>query len=172
MRVFGFDGPERERWIDLMAALLPHFQAAGVSVSAAIEMPEDFDLDRPGKDSAEHRRVGASEVVLASEERWAIMADQASPPKVPAEELLQRLAPVDLVLLGGFADGGHDRLVMLGEEAPRPEARDKRIVALVALVAGSQETGGNAGPLPVFTLDDSAAIATFILDHSGLPSVS
>ena len=84
MRVFGIDGNAPERWIDLMAALLPHFQAAGVRVSAAIEMSEDFDLDRPGKDSAEHRRVGANEVVLASQERWAIMADQASPPKVPA----------------------------------------------------------------------------------------
>lgn len=165
MQVFGFDGPEPEHWVALMAALLPHFQAAGLRVSAAVEMPEDFDLDRPGKDSAEHRRVGASEVVLASEERWAIMADEASPPGRPAGTFLRRLAAVDLVLLAGFSKGDHDRIAILGDEAAGSGAPDKRTVAFVS---DAQDPGSTRSGLPVFRHDDDAAISAFILSHGGL----
>src|ERR1700693_1484164 len=61
----------------------------------------DFDIDKPGKDSYEHRRAGATEVLVTSANRWALLHELRGAPEPDLGELLAKLAPVDVVLCEG-----------------------------------------------------------------------
>jgi hypothetical protein len=73
---------ERRRQDDPLAKLIPEFNRRGLSVSTVKHAHHAFEIDRPGKDSFEHRRAGASEVLIASARRWALVRElrgQAEP---------------------------------------------------------------------------------------------
>ena len=79
------------------------------------------DLDQPGKDSFRHREAGAHEVVLVGDARWALLHERRSRPAAggPGQdelaEVLRRLAPVDLVLVEGFARTPGPRIEVVRE---------------------------------------------------------
>ena len=76
MRLFGLAGWKRSGKTELMTRLLPVLGGHGLRVSAIKEARHDFDIDKPGKDSFLHRVAGASEVMLASGRRWALMRER------------------------------------------------------------------------------------------------
>ena len=73
MRVFGLAGWSGSGKTTLMVNLLPEIIARGITVSTVKHAHHEFDIDRPGKDSYEHRRAGATEVMISSANRWALM---------------------------------------------------------------------------------------------------
>jgi molybdopterin-guanine dinucleotide biosynthesis protein MobB len=62
---------------------------------------DDFDIDESGKDSFQHRALGANEVVVASTDRLALVGELCGAPEPPLADLLHMLTPVDLVLIEG-----------------------------------------------------------------------
>jgi molybdopterin-guanine dinucleotide biosynthesis adapter protein len=85
----------------LLTAMLPLLRARGLTVSTVKHTHHGFDMDRSGKDTFRHREAGAHEVLVASGARWALLHEVAGPePSLP--ELLQRMDPVDLVLVEGY----------------------------------------------------------------------
>src|SRR5689334_13967214 len=68
----------------LLARLIPHLTAQGLRVSVIKHAHHDFDVDVPGKDSWIHRQSGATEVMVSSSRRWALMHELrgASEPKL------------------------------------------------------------------------------------------
>lgn len=100
-RVLGIVGSSGAGKTTLIVALLPLLRARGLSVSTVKHAHHGFDIDRPGKDSHRHREAGAHEVLVASTQRWILMHENpGSEPDL--DTLLNRLAPVDLVLVEGF----------------------------------------------------------------------
>jgi molybdopterin-guanine dinucleotide biosynthesis protein B len=90
----------------LIAALTPEFQTLGYRVGVVKHARHGFDIDRPGKDTYRFREAGAVQVMVASNERWALMGefpDRWADP--PLGELVARFDPreVDLLLVEGFA---------------------------------------------------------------------
>jgi molybdopterin-guanine dinucleotide biosynthesis protein B len=86
----------------LIVRLLGHFTARGLSVSTVKHTHHHaVDIDRPGKDSFLHRAAGAREVLLASDDRWALMRET---PRGPwsIDALIARMEPVELLLVEGF----------------------------------------------------------------------
>ena len=75
MKLFGLAGWSGSGKTTLMKALLPELIGRGVTVSTVKHAHHSFDVDQPGKDSYEHRRAGASEVMVASAHRWALMRE-------------------------------------------------------------------------------------------------
>ena len=165
MRVFGFAGWKHSGKSELMCRLLPALIARGVSVSAIKEAPHDYDVDKPGKDSFQHRLAGAEEVMLASSHRWALMRERRGVDSMPClAEILDRMTPVDLVLIDGFRQEPHAKLEVrrAADRQPLLAAGDPTIVA----VASDRLQDGLA--VPQLDLADTAAIADFILRHCGL----
>ena len=108
MQLFGLAGWKRSGKTELMTRLLPVFGGYGLRVSAIKEARRDFDIDQPGKDSFLHRVAGAAEVMLASSHRWALMQERRGRVDDPRlAEILDRLTPVDLVLVEGFRHQVH-----------------------------------------------------------------
>ncbi len=119
MKILGIIGWSGSGKTTLIEALLPQLIAAGLSVSTVKHAHKGFDLDRPGKDSHRHRLAGAREVLVASETRWALLHEHAGA-EPPLPSLLERLEPVDLVLVEGFKTHPFPKLEVYRPDHGRP----------------------------------------------------
>src|SRR5437667_1798461 len=99
MRIFGLAGWSGSGKTTLMTALIPEFLSRGLTVSTVKHAHHAFDIDQPGKDSWRHRQAGAQEVMIASDQRWALMHELHGAAEPALEELLRQMSPVDLVLV-------------------------------------------------------------------------
>jgi len=137
VKVLGFVGWSGSGKTTLLAALIPLFQARGLTVSTVKHAHHGFDMDRPGKDSYRHREAGATEVLVAGGARWALLHEVAGPaPSLPA--LLARMAPVDLVLVEGFKTHPYPKIEIyrpaLGKPPIWPDRPDVVAVATDAVI--------------------------------------
>jgi molybdopterin-guanine dinucleotide biosynthesis adapter protein len=162
MRIFGLAGWSGSGKTTLLAALIPELVRRGVTVSTIKHAHHQFDIDQPGKDSWRHRQAGASEVMVASSRRFALMHELRGAPEPSLDDLVARMAPVDLLLVEGFKRGPHPKLEVHRPSVGKPflYPDDPHIVALA-----SDET--LRVPLPLLPLGDAAAIADFILGRRG-----
>src|ERR1700729_861 len=110
MKVIGLSGWSGAGKTTLLSRVIPHLLGLGLRVSVIKHAHHEFDVDVPGKDSWVHRQSGATEVLVSSTRRWALMHELrgATEPKIP--ELLAKMSPVDLVLIEGFKREPHRKI--------------------------------------------------------------
>jgi molybdopterin-guanine dinucleotide biosynthesis protein B len=162
MRVYGVIGWKNSGKTSLMERLVAEITGRGFSVSTVKHVHHAVDLDQPGKDSFRHRQAGAHEVVLASADRFALMVEHRGPePELPA--ILARLAPVDLVLVEGYKRDAHPKV-----EVWRAETGQPLIQPGDPLVRAVATDAALTLPVPVLDLNDTRAVADFILSEAGL----
>ncbi len=159
--MFGLAGWSGSGKTTLVTRLLPELIRRGLTVSTLKHAHHAFDVDQPGKDSWRHREAGATEVMVSSANRWALMHEPRGAPEATLEELIRHMTPVDLLLVEGFKDQPHPKLEVHRPSLGKPLlCRDNpHIVA----VASDTPIAGLA--VPLLALDDVAAIAGFILAH-------
>ncbi len=163
MRIYGIVGYKNAGKTGLMERLVTEITGRGFSVSTLKHAHHTFDVDQPGKDSYRHRTAGAQQVLLASRARWALMTEIQDAEEPPLADLLTRLDPVDLVLVEGYKRDGHPKVEAHRAETGNPLiARDDQTVRAVA-----SDTALDLHR-PVFDLNDTTAIADFILSEVGL----
>ena len=162
MRVYGVIGWKNSGKTSLMERLVAEITGRGFSVSTVKHVHHTVDLDQPGKDTFRHRQAGAREVVLASADRLAILVEHRGPePELPA--VLARMAPVDLVLVEGYKRDAHPKV-----EVWRAETGHPLIQPGDSLVRAVATDAALTLPVPVLDLNDTAAVADFILREVGL----
>ncbi|HJW43115.1 MAG TPA: molybdopterin-guanine dinucleotide biosynthesis protein B [Geothrix sp.] len=164
MKVMGIVGWSGSGKTSLLVEVLPLLKAAGLRVSTMKHAHHRFDLDTPGKDSFRHREAGASEVLVVTSTRWVLMHESREEAEPSIESLIERMTPVDLLLIEGFKTHPHPKLEIHRESEGKPLLchEDPEIVA----VASDRPLPGLA--VPRLDLNDPAAIAGFILAHTGL----
>jgi molybdopterin-guanine dinucleotide biosynthesis adapter protein len=164
MRLFGLVGYSGSGKTTLMVRLLPELVGRGYRVSTMKHAHHGFDVDQPGKDSYEHRQAGATEVLVASARRWALMHENRDGPEPRPDELLGHMTQVDLLLIEGFKRAPHAKLEVHRPAAGKPLlAREDRSIVAVASDAPVEGLS-----IPVLDLNDAAAIASFIIAQCGL----
>jgi molybdopterin-guanine dinucleotide biosynthesis protein B len=163
MRVIGLAGWSGAGKTTLLVRLIPILRARGLTVSTLKHAHHAFDIDRPGKDSYEHREAGASEVLVASARRWALLHElRDGEGEPPLAELLLRLSPVDLVVVEGFKTHAHPKIeVHRTANGKPPLFRQIPGVRAIASDVALPEAG-----LPLLSLDDTSAIADAVLEHA------
>ena len=168
LKIFGLAGWSGSGKTTLMRILIPALVRRGYRVSTLKHAHHNFDVDKPGKDSYEHRQAGATEVMVSSAHRWALMHELRAEPEPVSAELVKLMTPVDLLLIEGFKSETHDKLEIhrpaLGKPPLYPE--DPNIVA----VASDADMAGLR--LPRLDLNDAEAIADFIVAHCGLENAA
>ena len=160
MRLIGLAGWSGAGKTTLLAKLIPVLKHRGLAVSTVKHAHHAFDVDQPGKDSQTHRSAGASEVLIASRRRWALVHENGPGEGEPLlQDLLQRLSPVDLVVVEGFKAHAHPKIEIhrVANAKPYlfPQVPNVRLIASDGAVADA--------PVPVLDLDDVNAIADAIL---------
>jgi molybdopterin-guanine dinucleotide biosynthesis adapter protein len=157
-RVIGLAGWSGAGKTTLIAKLIPVLNARGLSVSTLKHAHHAFDVDRPGKDSYVHREAGATEVLVASSNRWALMHELRGAAEPSLDQLLTRLSAVDLILVEGFKRDPHAKIevhrIASGKPFLYPEDANIRGLATDAQDAKP--------PLPSAQLDDTASLATLM----------
>lgn len=164
MRLLGVVGWKDSGKTTLIVRLIQHYVARGLSVASIKHAHHPLELDRPGKDSHKHAQAGAQEVILASAARWALFRELRGDPEPSLDELVQRLAPCDLVLVEGFKEHAHPKIevhrVARGAPLIAPSDPDIFLVATDAALVPL--------PVPVRPLDDVEGIAALATARLGL----
>lgn len=163
MRIYGVTGWKNAGKTGLMERLLAEITGRGYTVSTVKHAHHTFDVDQPGKDSHRHRIAGATEVLLASRNRFALMHELRDAEEPSLETLLQKLAPVDLVLVEGYKRDRHPKVEAFRAETGNPliATDDSTIRAVASDTALTIDR-------PLFDLNDTKGIADFILAEVGL----
>jgi molybdopterin-guanine dinucleotide biosynthesis protein B len=158
MKALGIAGFSGSGKTTLAVKLIPALGRRGITLSTIKHAHHAFDVDQPGKDSFEHRHAGAREVLVSSAQRWALMHEHRGDAEPGMEELLAKLAPVDLVLVEGWKHGTHPKLEVHRPSVGKPLiARDDPHVIAVA----SDEDIPDLS-VPLLPLGDVEAVADFI----------
>jgi molybdopterin-guanine dinucleotide biosynthesis adapter protein len=169
MKLYGVTGWKNSGKTGLMERLVADITGRGFQVSTVKHAHHATEIDHPGRDSHRHRQAGAHEVIVASPVRWALMHELRGAPEPRLDDLLAHLAPVDLVLVEGYKRAPHPKV-----EAHRPEtgqallAPENPSIRAVASTAPSGHPALAGLSVPLLPLDDTRAIADFILHEVGL----
>jgi molybdopterin-guanine dinucleotide biosynthesis protein B len=172
MRIIGLAGWSGSGKTTLLAKVIPSIVARGLKVSTLKHAHHAFDVDQPGKDSHTHRMAGATEVLVSSANRWALVHELRGAAELPLEALLDKLSPVDLVLVEGYKREPHPKLEIyrasLGKPLMHPD--DPAIIG----IASDQPLP--AARIPVIDLDDVEQVTEFLIRHAApihaLPAVA
>lgn len=161
-KIFGFAGWSGSGKTTLVKAVIPSLIDRGLKVSTIKHTHHNFDIDKPGKDSYEHRVAGAHEVVITGSNRWALLHENRGEKEPDIDFLLGRMAEVDLVLIEGFKSYPHPKLEVYRPEVGKPIlcVDDQSIVA----VATNADIDTQIPQLPI---DDIEAISDFVMSFCG-----
>ena len=156
--MLGFAGWSGSGKTTLIERLIPVLRERGLTVSLVKHAHHDFDIDLPGKDSWRHRKAGALEVLVCSDQRWALMHELRGAAAPTLHEHLRRLAPCDLVLVEGFKRDPVPKIEIRRSAHPAPllAPADSWIIAIASDLPLAGES------LPVLDLDDIPALADFV----------
>lgn len=162
MRIIGLAGWSGSGKTTLITKLIPRLIARGVKVSTLKHAHHGFDLDKPGKDSFFHRAAGATEVIISSAKRWAILHELREEPEWNLGDLVAKMSPVDLVLVEGFKRDVFPKLEIHRAANLKPliHPDDPHIVAIASDTALPQ------AKVPVVDLNDVEAIADLLLSRA------
>jgi molybdopterin-guanine dinucleotide biosynthesis protein B len=169
MRIIGLAGWSGSGKTTLIKKLIPCLIARGSSVSTLKHAHHGFDLDQPGKDSFFHRAAGATEVIISSARRWAILHELREEPEWDLPALVAKMSPVDLVLVEGFKRDAFPKLEIHRAANGKPliHPDDPHIVAIAADIALPQ------AKIPVIDLNNVEAIADLLLKNAvPVPAIS
>ena len=158
MKVIGIAGWSGAGKTTLLTRVIPCLTARGMRVSTIKHAHQDFAVDQPGKDSHTHRTAGATEVLVSSANRWALMHEMRGEGEMALDALLAKLSLVDFVLVEGFKTQGHPKLevyrAVVGKPLLHPD--DQNIVAIAS-------DGQVEASVPVVSLDDIEAVADILV---------
>jgi molybdopterin-guanine dinucleotide biosynthesis protein B len=162
MRIIGLAGWSGSGKTTLLTRVIPLLTGRGLRVSTLKHAHHSFDLDQPGKDSHAHRKAGATEVLVGSANRWALVHELRGEPEPRLADLLGKLSRVDLVIVEGYKRERHPKLEVyragLGKPLLQPE--DPHIVAIAT------DQPHASAPVPVVAIDDLQGVINVLLAHA------
>ena len=149
----------------LLTSLIPVLVLNGLRLSVIKHAHHTFDIDHPGKDSYRLREAGAVQMLLGSKNRWALVTERSRTDEGDREIGLPDLLPhmdttqVDIILVEGFKQEPIPKIEVYRPEFDHPllANTDPNVIAIAT-------DGSVNSSLPVLDLNDSIAIAEFVLD--------
>ena len=165
--VIGFAAYSGAGKTTLLKKILPLLTAGGVRVAMIKHAHHAFDIDHPGKDSYELRKAGASQMLIASSRREALVIEKDTVTEPDLNLLIGKLDQdsVDLILVEGFKNVPFPKIELfrasLGKAAIYPD--DTSVIA----IATDGELPAKTD-LPVLELNNPEQIVDFISTFSGL----
>jgi len=159
MRVIGLAGWSGSGKTTLLARLIPLLTGEGLRVSTIKHAHHNFDVDKPGKDSWTHRQAGASEVLVVSDTRWALMHELRGDAEPSLTELLGKLSECDLVIVEGFKREPIPKIEIWRAEVGEPLLHPDD----PAIVLMTSDDPCPQARVPILPLSDLPALAAAVL---------
>ena len=159
----------------LIEQLITCFTERGINVAVIKHTHHHFDIDQPGKDSYRHRKAGASEVLLVSDQRWVLMHELKQSAEPTIEEQLSKLSPCDLVIVEGFKNANIPKIELWRAEHEECITRGCKANEDLNILAIAYPGGKDAvkkpkltRDIPVLNLDDVEQIAQHVIAVVGV----
>jgi molybdopterin-guanine dinucleotide biosynthesis protein B len=161
MKIFGIAGYSGSGKTTLIERVLPVLAGRGLRTSVIKHTHHNFEIDRTGKDSWRFREAGAGEVLLASDQRYAVLHENRGQTPPGLDALLSRFADCDLVLVEGYKREAIPKLEVhrAGTNKPWLFPDDPLIIA----VASDLDPPGNISRIDINNIEQ---LAEFILKHA------
>lgn len=162
MRVMGIAGWSGAGKTTLLSRLIPVLVGRGFSVSTIKHAHHHFDVDYPGKDSHTHRVAGATEVLVSSVNRFALMHELRGAAEPNLAQLLSMLAPVDFVLVEGYKPEPHPKIEVhrVANGKPFLYPNDPTILALASDAAIADRN------VTLLALENAEELADFVQENA------
>ncbi|NOI57478.1 bifunctional molybdopterin-guanine dinucleotide biosynthesis adaptor protein MobB/molybdopterin molybdotransferase MoeA [Vibrio coralliilyticus] len=146
----------------LLEALLPRLTQAGLRIGMLKHAHHNFDVDKEGKDSFRLRKAGASQMLISSRNRYALMTETPEA-ESEFEYLLSRFDTdtLDVILVEGCKNIAFPKIELHREAVGKPwlHPNDSNIIAIAA------DTHIEGVSLPQMNINDLDAIARFVCDY-------
>lgn len=160
--LLGFVGYSGSGKTTLLTQLITLLRDRGYRIGVIKHAHHQFDIDQPGKDSYELRHAGATQMLVASQYRWALITETPQQDHDPQlDELIDKLdcANLDLILAEGFKHTAYPKLEVYRDVVAHSplHPQDPDIIALITELPAPA-----AGDLPLLDINDPSAIADFV----------
>ncbi|MDH5424723.1 MAG: molybdopterin-guanine dinucleotide biosynthesis protein MobB [Gammaproteobacteria bacterium] len=149
----------------LLSKVLPVLKSHGIRVGVLKHAHHNFDIDHPGKDSHTLRHAGASQMLIASSKRWALMTETPEKNDAPdLNEMLSQLdqSKLDMILVEGFKGDSFPKIELHRQSLGKPllHCDDKDIIAIA-----TDDAIATDSPIPQLDINDEMKIIDFILGY-------
>lgn len=153
----------------LLTKLLPALSDRGIRTAVIKHAHHQFDVDTPGKDSYKIRKAGASQTLVASSQRWALMTETPDSETVDLDYLVGCLdtEKSDLIIVEGFKELPIPKIMIhrTGANKPMPEISAETL-------AIATDNADIKTSLPLLDLNNIDEICDFIIQTAGLKKIS
>ncbi|MBB3308022.1 MULTISPECIES: molybdopterin-guanine dinucleotide biosynthesis protein MobB [unclassified Enterobacter] len=143
----------------LLEQVIPLLKAQGIRSGLIKHTHHQMDIDTPGKDSYLLRKAGADQVIVASNQRWALMVETLDKP-LSLTQLASQMdsSTLDLVLVEGFKDEAVPKIALWrrGVKGKVEDLLDQYVIA----IATDENLEVN---LPVLDINQPMQVADFIV---------
>ncbi|WP_392552408.1 molybdopterin-guanine dinucleotide biosynthesis protein B [Orbus wheelerorum] len=157
MKLIGICGYSGSGKTTLLKKLIVLLKSYNISLAVIKHSHHDMDIDTPGKDSYELRKSGAEQIIVACDNRWALI-DETPSNKIDLADLANKFDTVDLVLVEGFKDEKMAKIVCYREANHKPLFYDEYTIA----IATDHVLDINIKQLDI---NNALSIANFIKDN-------
>ena len=161
MNIIGIAGYSGSGKTTLVVRLIPEIRRRGLTVSTVKHTHHNVSIDKKGSLTRNLRDAGAIDVVVATDDHWALLHEHRGAPEPSLEELAVRMKPVDILLVEGFKTHSHDKI-----EVHRPEAQKPLLCTddpYIIAIATDVPLEGSA--LPQLDLNNVSEICDFIIER-------
>ncbi len=162
--VLGFAAYSGTGKTTLLVKLLPLLCERGICVGMIKHAHHKFDVDKPGKDSFELRKAGAQQMLITSNQRWALMVEREYEHEPRLDEHIDHLDhnTLDLIMVEGFKHGRFPKIELHRPSLSKPLLfpQDEHIIAIASdspLILPDH--------IIALDLNDASAIAAYICDE-------
>lgn len=162
--IIGIAGWKKSGKTTVVTRLVAELTGRGFRVATVKHAHHGFQIDDAETDSARHRRAGAGQVAIVSARRWAIVGELRGEPEPSLDEIVSRLQPCDLIVVEGYKAAPIPKIETRRHAAARSTPLADADPGVLAIAADYPIEGSR---LPVFSLDDIAGIADFLIGAVG-----
>ena len=152
----------------LLVQLIPMLRQKGLNVAVVKHAHHNFDVDKPGKDSYELRKAGATQMLVGSSRRSALIVEKENPAEPGLQDTLPLLdtSALDLILVEGFKTESFPKIELHRVIMDRPLLcqQDHNIIAVA-----SDAPLPSVTRVPVLDLNRPEKIVEFILAYTAAP---
>ena len=162
-KVFGIVGWSGSGKTDLVTRVIKLFVKKGILVSSLKHSHHNFEVDKKGKDTYEHIRSGANEVIIYNEKKWALMSKKQEK-QHDIKEILDKFDKLtEIIIIEGLKYGNFSKLEVIRSTINKPFIfrNDRNIKGLVV----DKEIPDLKTSLPIFKFSDTKTIGSFILNY-------
>ncbi|MBS6740062.1 MAG: molybdopterin-guanine dinucleotide biosynthesis protein B [Enterobacteriaceae bacterium] len=149
----------------LLKKLIPALCEQGIRPGLIKHTHHNMDVDKPGKDSYELRKAGATQTIVASSQRWALMTETPDEPELNLAYLVSRMdaSTLDLVLVEGFKHEAVAKILLFRQGCGHREEEliiDKHVIAIASDVPLAVD-------VPLLDINDIEQISAFVMRWLG-----